>query len=82
MDHRTYGTTRNCKGCRFWSERIAMSDASTAGQVKALCLAKAGPLTGTYTFSHQACIAWKSGHHGAVDEPGSDNSTTYAQEES
>ena len=21
MDHRTYGKTRNCKGCRYWSRR-------------------------------------------------------------
>lgn len=23
MNHRSYGETRNCKGCRFWSEMIA-----------------------------------------------------------
>lgn len=25
MNHRSYGETRNCKGCRFWSEMTQQS---------------------------------------------------------
>lgn len=64
---RTMGETKNCAGCRYWSEMIAQS--VNGGPVEALCLAAAGPLAGKYTTGGMTCSAWKSGHHGAVDEP-------------
>jgi hypothetical protein len=65
--HRTQGQTRNCKGCRFWSEMIAQSIGGRP--VEALCLAAGGPHAGKYTAGHVTCDSWKSGHLGAVDDP-------------
>lgn len=31
MDHRTYGKTRNCKGCRYWSEMLAQCHGGGVG---------------------------------------------------
>jgi hypothetical protein len=82
MEHRTYGATRTCHGCRFWSELIATSNADTGGQLKALCLNPDSPKYSAYMAARESCEAWKSGHHGAIDEPGPDNvSLIYAQEE-
>lgn len=70
MDHRTYGDTKDCKGCRYWSEMIAMSNGPA---VQAMCLAPGdAPKRVKYTFGRDTCIAWKSGFDGAVDDPGSD----------
>lgn len=64
---RTYGKTRNCNGCRFWSEMIAQAN---GGGVEALCLSDVSPLSGKYTPGWGICATgWKSGHHGAVDDP-------------
>ena len=62
---RTFGETRNCGGCRFWSEMIARS---IDGPIEAMCLGE-GPRKGKYTTERQTCDGWKSGHLGAVDEP-------------
>jgi hypothetical protein len=73
MDHRTYGETRNCKGCRYWSEMLAQ--ALGGGPVQAMCLAPDTPaaaMRSKYTSGHMRCDAWASGHLGAVDEPGQD----------
>lgn len=71
MDHRSYGKTKNCKGCRYWSEMIAGCDGD--GPVKALCLAPQGsPKHGKHMAGFQTCSAWASGHLGAIDEPGQD----------
>ena len=35
----------------------------------AMCLADGGPQSSKYTHARQTCAAWKSGHHGAVDDP-------------
>lgn len=68
---RTYGATRNCAGCRFWSEMIAQS--LGGGPMEAYCLAPIGsPLAAKFVTAHTTCTAWKSGHHGAVDEPSED----------
>jgi hypothetical protein len=64
---RTYGLTRNCAGCRFWSEMVAQSIGG--GPVTAMCLVDAGRYAGKYTAGAQRCDSWKSGHYGAVDEP-------------
>lgn len=72
MDHRTYGETRDCKGCRYWSEMVAKCDGG--GPVQAYCLAPIGstPRARTYTHGSQTCDAWASGEDGAIDDPGSD----------
>lgn len=67
MSHRTYGETKNCKGCRYWSEMIAQSVGG--GPVQAMCLSDTGTLKRKYTAGWQKCEAWASGHHGAIDEP-------------
>ena len=64
---RTYGASKNCGGCRYWSEMLAMCDGG--GPVKAMCLADGGPLSGKYVTAQRSCTAWKSGHYGAVDDP-------------
>lgn len=70
MNHRTYGESPDCAGCRHWSEMIAMSDDDT---VKAMCIAPTGsPKRLKYTTGSDTCNAWASGHDGAIDEPGSD----------
>lgn len=78
---RSYGETRDCRGCRYWSEMVAQSIG--CGPVQALCLAAAGPLSGKYTTGRQTCAAWKSGHLGAVDDPpnyGEETRRAYAEE--
>jgi hypothetical protein len=72
MDHRTYGETKNCKGCRYWSEMLAHCGADTGGSVAAMCLSPDSPKKGIYTTSWMKCDRWASGHLGAVDEPGQD----------
>lgn len=66
-DHRSWGTTRNCYGCRFWSEMIARCDGG--GPVLAACLAQtAGGIhyrPGTYS-----CNLYQEGSLGAIDDPG------------
>ncbi len=82
MSDRTYGETRNCAGCRFWSEMIAQ--AIGGGPVEAMCLADAGRFAGKYTSARRTCDSWKSGHFGAVDDPpnyGEETRALYAEEE-
>lgn len=73
MEHRTYGETKNCKGCRYWSEMLARCD---GGPVLAYCLApdcrSGATMGGKWTAGSQKCEAWASGELGAIDEPGSD----------
>jgi len=79
---RTYGTTINCAGCRFWSEMIARAHGS--GGVEALCMADGGPRSGQYTTPRATCGSWRSGHNGAVDEPpnyGEETRKLYAAED-
>ena len=78
MMDRTYGETRNCAGCRFWSEMVAKCEGG--GSVQALCLAD-GPLSGKYTIGRQTCTVWASGHYGAVDSPGEDVCDLYESED-
>lgn len=83
MFHRTYGETKDCKGCRYWSEMIA---AYGGGHDGAMCLAPDGPKRQKYMSHWMTCDHWKSGHHGAVDEPsengyGGDTMPLYEAEE-
>jgi hypothetical protein len=77
MEHRTDGTTYNCKGCRYWSEMIARAH---GGPVEALCLVQGGPKSGKYCRAEFVCDRWERGHLGAVDEPCEDP-LRYAVEE-
>ena len=56
-----------CEGCRFWSQMCAQSIGG--GPIEALCLSGDGPKAGKYTTSAMTCSAWKSDHHGKVDDP-------------
>lgn len=61
---RTPGT-RDCGGCRYWSEMIAMVQ---AGEVCAMCLGS-GTMRGRYTTARQVCDAYARNSAGAVDDP-------------
>lgn len=67
MTERTYGQTRNCAGCRFWSEMVAQ--AIGGRPVEAMCLVPVGPKAAKYVAGQDTCEKWKSGHLGAVDDP-------------
>lgn len=56
---------RNCSGCRYWSEMIAMVQ---AGEVVAMCLG-GGAMKGKYTTRRQLCDSYAKNTAGAVDEP-------------
>lgn len=78
---RTMGETKNCAGCRFWSEMVAQSIGCEP--VEALCLSD-GSKRGKYTTERMTCEAWKSGHLGAVDDPpnyGEETRAAYEEEE-
>lgn len=70
MSHRTYGETRNCKGCRYWSEMVAQS--LGGAPVQAMCLSPTSTYRMQYMSGARQCTEWASGHLGAVDEPGQD----------
>lgn len=69
LDYRSWGETRDCKGCRYWSEMLAQS--LGGGPVQAMCIS-GGKLTGKYTTGRMTCDAWQEGSLGAVDQPGGD----------
>lgn len=68
LDYRTWGATRTCKGCRYWSEMIAMSIGG--GGMQAVCLGPVSPPRGQYRFGQESCAAWEEGSLGAIDDPG------------
>lgn len=73
LDYRSWGETRNCHGCRFWSEMIAEYNGATG--MRAMCIAPRGPdapNSGKYTGKLATCAAWQEGSLGAVDDPGGD----------
>lgn len=67
LDYRTWGDTRNCKGCRFWSEMVAHSQGS---QTAALCLNKQSRNSAKFVVASVTCDQWQEGSLGAVDDPG------------
>jgi hypothetical protein len=73
-DHRTYGETRDCKGCRYWSEMIAGNAHNGGGAIEAMCLSPSSGARGRYMSARGTCAQWASGHLGAIDEPGQDPS--------
>lgn len=77
---RTFGTTTDCKGCRFWSEMVAQAGGDIIG-VQAMCLNPKSELKSTYTHGSRRCDEWKSGHLGAIDEPPHDGSMQAAYDE-
>ena len=70
LDYRSWGGTRNCKGCRYWSEMVAQSIGG--GPVQAMCLSPASPNRGKYTGPTRVCDQWAEGSLGAIDSPGGD----------
>ena len=75
---RTFGETKNCAGCRYWSEMLAQ--AIGGGPVQAMCLGE-GQYRGKYTSARGKCDKWASGHHGAVDDPYCDPTAAYADDD-
>ncbi len=78
---RTMGETKDCRGCRFWSEMCAQSIGG--GPIEALCLGR-GSRAGKYTTASMTCEVWKSGHYGAIDDPpnyGEETRALYEAEE-
>ena len=58
----------NCESCRFWSQMVAQSIG--CGPIEALCLAGRGTKFGGQMMRADAtCEAWRSDHHGKVDDP-------------
>lgn len=70
MNHRSYGDTKDCKGCRYWSEMLARYD---NGYMQACCLKPRDKMKIEYTPGSYSCETWASGELGAIDEPGSDS---------
>lgn len=68
LDYRSWGGTRNCKGCRYWSEMVAQSVGG--GPVQAMCLNQASPNRAKFTGPTRVCDQWTEGGLGAVDQPG------------
>lgn len=73
VDYRSWGETKNCHGCRYWSEMLARSSDSEDGWgIEAYCLNHKSSMRGRYTSRQQSCKEWESGELGAVDSPGGD----------
>ncbi len=75
---RTPGT-RDCGGCRYWSEMIAMVQ---VGETVAMCLGS-GTMKGRYTTHRQICDRFAKNRHGAVDDPpnyGEETRALYAED--
>lgn len=70
-DDRTYGETKDCRGCRYWSEMLAQAGGGIVG-VQAMCISPDSPERMKYKNGRSTCDKWQSGHLGAVDEPGQD----------
>ena len=68
IDYRTWGATRTCKGCRYWSEMVARSEGG--GPVQAMCLNTMSMGYRLYMGPNGTCSEWQSGELGAVDQPG------------
>jgi hypothetical protein len=68
---RTFGRTRQCAGCRFWSDMVATHE---QGVLKAMCLIADHhfPNSGNMVEESDFCDGWKSGHYGPIDEDGAD----------
>ncbi len=69
LDYRSWGATRNCKGCRNWSEMLASFD---GGGLRAACLSATSPNAGKMTLGFKSCESWEEGSLGAIDSPGGD----------
>lgn len=75
---RTPGT-RDCGGCRYWSEMIAMVQ---DGVLVAMCLGT-GPYGSRYTNATTTCDAFAKNTAGAVDDPpayGEESRAEYARQ--
>ncbi len=72
MSERTFGETKDCRGCRWRSEMLAQAGGSAGRGLQAMCLNPASPMSLKYTYGWQSCDVWASGELGAVDERGQD----------
>lgn len=70
MATRTYGETKTCSGCRYWSEQLAQNNRD--GVLMAYCLDQNSPQRNRYTEGAQTCPDYAAGLIGAVDSPGFD----------
>lgn len=78
---RTLGDTRDCEGCRYWSEMLAQAGAGTEnprGDVEAMCLVAGGPHSHRYTVATDTCDHWAAGNFGAVDDRNNIGADPYA----
>ncbi len=60
--------SKNCGGCRFWSEMCAQS--LGCGPIEALCLSDNSPSCGKFVTETHKCDAWKDSLGYAIDAPG------------
>jgi hypothetical protein len=67
LDYRSWGETKNCHGCRYWSERLAMSDGNG---LRAMCISADSPNKSKWMPKRGTCEKWDEGSMGAVDSPG------------
>ncbi len=72
LRYRSWGQTRDCKGCRFWSEMVARAGGGMSVQAMCLCLSQNSPNHLRYTSGATSCGAWLPGDLGAIDSPGGD----------
>lgn len=71
LDYRSWGETKNCHGCRYWSEMLARGNDDNS-ELVAYCLNRESPNSGKWVSKGTTCKAWKSGEFGAIDSPGGD----------
>lgn len=64
---RTYGKTRDCRGCRYWSELFAKQIGR--GPLNCRCLNVNSPNFCKYMPPRDWCNRWVEGELGAVDDP-------------
>ena len=67
---RTYGKTRDCKGCRFWSEQNARVEGNKP--LMALCLNRDSKYAYLFRAGNDWCHEWADGAGGAIDDPNSE----------
>lgn len=64
---RTYGRTKDCRGCRYWSELYAKQIGR--GPLNCMCLNRDSPHLYKYMPPREWCNRWVEGEMGAVDDP-------------
>lgn len=70
---RTFGRTKDCRGCRYWSELNWRQRGSRAPEAQ--CLNRNSRKAYLFTKGRDWCDDWVEGEYGAVDDP--DNKGVY-----